>query len=74
MQSLQAKKKRIFDIIQIGNVNDWPSRLFDMGLIAMILADLFIAIFSTFDASEPYKNAMNAVELVTVVSFTVEYS
>ena len=73
MQSLQAKKKRIFDIIQIGNVNDWPSRLFDMGLIAMILANLFIAIFSTFDASEPYKNAMNAVELVTVVSFTVEY-
>ncbi len=73
METLRARKKRIFDIIQIGNAGDWPSRLFDIVLIAMILANLFIAIFSTFDASAPWHDLMAAVELVTVVVFTVEY-
>lgn len=73
MEKLRAHKKRVFDIIQIGNRGDWPSRLFDIALIAMILANLFIAIFSTFDSSAPYRELMATVELVTVVSFTVEY-
>ena len=73
MQTLRTGKKRIFDIIQIGNTGDWPSRLFDMALIGMILANLFIAIFSTFDASAPYHELMAAVELATVLGFTAEY-
>ena len=47
---LAAKKRRIFEIIQIGYDEDWYSRLFDMLVIVMILSNLFIAIFTTFGA------------------------
>ncbi len=71
--TLRERKKRIFDIIQIGNRNDWPSRLFDIGLIVMILLNLFIAIFATFDSSRPYHDLIDRIDLVTVVAFTAEY-
>ena len=71
---VQKRKKRIYDIIQIGNNEDWVSRSFDVLLIVMILANLFIAIFSTFAVSEPYHRLLTRIELVTVVAFTVEYA
>ena len=71
--ALREKKKRIFDIIQIGSREDWPSRIFDIGLIIMILLNLFIAIYSTFESSRPYESFLNHVELITVIAFTIEY-
>ncbi|HBI64105.1 MAG TPA: potassium channel protein [Clostridiales bacterium] len=68
-----VKKKRVFDIIQIGNANDWQSRLFDFGFIFMVLTNLFIAIFETFDSAQPYQSALDTIELITVLSFTAEY-
>lgn len=70
---LKQKKKRIFDIIQIGNAGDLPSKLFDVVSILMILTNLFIAIFETFDESAPYLPVLDAVELITVIGFTIEY-
>ncbi len=72
-QAIRARKKRIFDIIQIGNRNDWPSRLFDIVLIVLILLNLFIAIFATFDSSRPYHGLIERIDLVTVLAFTAEY-
>lgn len=69
----QVGKRRIFDIIQIGYDEDWPSRLFDMVLMCLILVNLFIVIFSTFDQAEPYMDILELVEWVTVVAFGVEY-
>ncbi len=66
-------RHRIFTIIQIGNAEDWPSRLFDFSLLICILTNLFIAIFETFDCSAPYQPVLNVVELITVLGFTVEY-
>ena len=71
---LRAKKKRIFDIIQIGNNGDGLSRAFDVALIVMILANLFIAICATFDSFDPYHGVLTGIELVTVVGFTAEYA
>ncbi len=71
---LAAKKRRTFEIIQIGNDEDWPSRLFDVLVIVMILTNLFIAIFTTFDQSEPYLDLLNLIELITVLGFTLEYA
>lgn len=68
-----VKKKRIFDIIQIGYDEDWQSRLFDIVLMVMILVNLFIAVASTFDSVAPYMHIMETMELVTVVAFAVEY-
>lgn len=66
-------KKRIFTIIQIGQDEDFPSKLFDIVSIVMILTNLFIAVFETFDGSEPYLPILNTIELITVVGFTIEY-
>lgn len=71
--TLRQRKKRIFDIIQIGKRDDWPSRLFDVGLIFMILLNLFVAIFATFDCSRPYHTLIDRIDLVTVLAFTGEY-
>lgn len=69
----QFGKKRVFDIIQIGYYGDWPSKAFDLVLIAMILTNLFIAVFLTFDSSAPYKETLNLIELITTIAFAVEY-
>lgn len=69
----KGRKKRIFDIIQIGYDEDWQSRLFDIMLIVMILANLVIAIASTFEEAEAWMGVLEAVEWVTVAVFAVEY-
>ena len=35
-------RKRLFDIIQIGNKNDLPSRLFDYFITTIILVNLVV--------------------------------
>ncbi|MBO6114516.1 MAG: ion transporter [Lachnospiraceae bacterium] len=71
--SIEKKKKRVFDIIQIGNRNDVPSTLFDIFIVIVILINLFITFFDTFDESVPYKDILDKVELITILIFTVEY-
>lgn len=66
-------KKRIFDIIQVGNTDDIPSRIFDFAFTFMVLMNLFIALFETFDESRPYLDTLDMIELITVVCFGVEY-
>ena len=36
--------------------------------------NLFIAVFQTFEGSEPYQELLNTVEFVTVVAFAAEYA
>ncbi len=71
---LSVKKRRVFDIIQIGYDEDWQSRAFDIVLMAMILVNLFIVIFSTFDGFAAYKGILDTAEVVTVAVFAVEYA
>lgn len=67
------RKRRIFDIIQIGYDEDWQSRLFDIMLIVMILANLLIAILSTFEDAAPYMGILEVIEWITVAGFAAEY-
>ena len=39
-------RKRIFEIIQVGSDDDHESRFFDFVLVAAIIVNLFIALFS----------------------------
>lgn len=66
-------KKRIFDIIQIGNRNDIISRLFDYFIVAVIILNITIVFLGTFDELAGYARIFRAVESVTVVVFCVEY-
>lgn len=70
---LVKRKKRIFDIIQIGYAGDVLSKLFDVCITIAILANLFIAIFETFDESANYTAIIDLIELITVIGFTAEY-
>ncbi|MCQ2508137.1 MAG: ion transporter [Dorea sp.] len=73
MKSNKISKQRVFDIIQIGRTYDLPSKSFDIALIVMILSNLFIAIFETFEASTPFIPVLDVIEFITVIFFTVEY-
>ncbi len=66
-------RERIFDIIQIGNVGDMPSRLFDIIIAVVILISLTAAVLSTYDELSGYTPVLDAIELVTVIVFTIEY-
>lgn len=66
-------KKRVFDIIQIGNRKDFISSAFDIFIVVTIVLNLFVTLFQTFDESAPYANVLNVLELITILIFTVEY-
>ena len=72
------KKKRIFDIIQIGYAGDVASRTFDIAITAAIIINLFIAIFDTFEQSityqpEVFKNAFSGIWWSVSTLITVGY-
>lgn len=69
----KSRKKRIFDIIQIGNDEDRVSRGFDILIMSVILINLFLAVFETFEGAARYQDILDIAELVTVMIFTVEY-
>ena len=60
---MNNKKKRIFDIIQIGYAGDVASRTFDIAITAAIIINLFIAIFDTFEQSIPYQPVLDVIGL-----------
>ena len=53
-------KKRIFNIIQIGSRSDVPSYAFDIGIVIVILVNLFVTFFSTFDQAKGYESILDA--------------
>lgn len=70
---LRKKKRRIFDIIQIGNTSDRASRAFDFILVAAILLNIAAMFCDTFTAMRPYRTILHSVEFATAVFFAAEY-
>lgn len=70
---MDAVKKRVFKIIQIGNMSDIPSMCFDIFIIIVILANISVTFFQTFDEAAGYEGMIATVELVTMVIFLIEY-
>ena len=66
-------KNRVYTIIQVGTLDDIPSRVYDFSLIGAILLNLFIAVFDTFPQSDPYHSLLQSLEFFTVIFFTVDY-
>ena len=67
-------RKRIFSIIQIGYKEDIPSRVFDYFIVIMILLNLFTTIAETFSSLSHLSGLFDAVDVITVVIFTIEYA
>lgn len=70
----KEKKKRIFEIIQIGNQEDAPSRFFDYFIVTVILCNIAVLFLETFDALDAFRRLFERIEDVTVLIFCVEYA
>ena len=68
-----SRKKRIFEIIQIGNTEDFPSRAFDIFIVIAIGLNILVMLLSTFDSLNPFRPLFQVLELCTIGIFSVEY-
>ena len=66
-------KKKIFNIIQIGNKDDLPSRLFDIFIAAAIFVNITVMFLLTFDELASIYDFLYALEFITLGIFIVEY-
>ena len=66
-------KKRIFDIIQIGNKEDLPSKAFDVFISAVIILNIVVMFMETFSELEPVMTPLKVIEYVTIIIFCIEY-
>lgn len=70
---MATAKKRIFEIIQIGNRRDIASAGFDIFIVLAISCNLIATLLSTFEEAAPYMQIIHAVEFVTILIFMIEY-
>ncbi len=66
-------KKRIFDIIQIGNKEDIPSRSFDIFISAIISLNILVMFLETFSELSGIFHILKAIEYTTIIIFCIEY-
>lgn len=67
-------KKRIYEIIEIGNRDDTASKIFDYVIVAAIITNLIAMLLSTFDQLHNLYPALTFVDKSTGVLFVVEYA
>lgn len=66
-------KKKIFDIIQIGDKSNVLSRLFDYFIVFNIFFNITALVLETFEELNAYSAFFNAVEIITTLIFFIEY-
>ena len=75
MDKLQRRRRRIFEIVEIGSTGDLISRLYDLFYTITILVNLTATILSTFDPIEAQHGALlDVLDLITVVFFTIDFA
>lgn len=72
-QTMEGFKKRIFEIIQIGNRNDIVSSAFDYFIVFVIFLNIFAVFYETFDSASLYMDKLYIIEALTSVIFLIEY-
>ena len=71
--SKSTGRKRLFEIIEIGNLSDALSRGFDYFIVLAILLNIAAMFLETFEGMQKYNTVFNVIEVVTVAIFIVEY-
>ena len=66
-------KKKIFDIIQIGDKSNVLSRIFDYFIVFNILFNITALILETFEELNAYSSVFNVIEIITTLIFLIEY-
>lgn len=70
---MEKRKRRIFDIIQIGKRDDFASRAFDIFIVAVILLNIAVLFLETFQEMDRYRTVFKVAEAATMAIFSVEY-
>lgn len=70
---MKFNRKRLFDIIQIGQREDVPSRLFDLFIATTIFANIIAMFMETFDTLSPFFKLFKWIEVITLIIFCIEY-
>ncbi len=74
MRPSESRRKRIFNIVQIGNREDLPSRIFDYFIVGVIVCNIAVLLLDTFDELNAYDRLFHTIEIITVLVFCVEYA
>ena len=73
-KSWDARRKRVFGIIEVGNDLDFISRSYDYINALAIVLNLIVSVMYTFsDIREQYRVVLAVVEHITVAFFAVDY-
>ena len=68
------RRRRIYEIVEIGAAGDWVSRAYDLFYTLTIVLNLLATILDTYDALHAkYNFLFDIVEMVTVAAFAVDY-
>lgn len=67
-------KKRIFEIIQIGNKEDFLSHGFDIFIAMVIITNITVMFLETYKELAKYFPTFEHIEYITLVVFCLEYS
>lgn len=73
LSKYQKIKLRVFEIIEAGEKDDIPSKVFDVFIIFLIVVNLFVIFIETFSIPDNYRNIIYAIEIFSVIVFTIEY-
>ena len=73
--SLEERKKRIFEIIEVGAPGDYVSRVYDFAGAVVIILNLVVSIMYTFAGIRAeWGDLLMCVEEITVSFFAVDYA
>ena len=68
------RRKRISEIIAVGQCSDWPSRSYDIVSSIILLLNITVTVMYTFDEMEcRCGGLLLTLEAVTVAFFAVDY-
>lgn len=73
MINLNLRKKRIFEVIQIGNKEDIMSRTCDFVIVMAIILNIIVLFAGTFEEMHGFMPILKVIEAITVVIFCIEY-
>ncbi len=70
----EERRKRLFEIVEVGNNLDYASRFYDFLNTFLIIMNLTVSILYTFDFIKArYGLLLTSLERITVVTFLIDY-
>lgn len=66
-------RRRIFDIISVGNTKDKAGLFFDIMLVIVILVNISVMFLGTMNELSEYYTIFHIIEFITILLFCIEY-